>query len=460
MKSTPPRCIIIGAGMAGISAAIACIHAGFKPIVLESKAYIGGRSRSFIDTTTGELIDNGQHLLMGCYTSVLDIANTLGSSSGLQWQKSLEVRFRDTDGTADSFGPSRLPAALGALASLVGMRRISCASKWRAILMMNALKGRFSPPAHHSATDVLHAFRQPQELIERFWEPFILATMNAHPGAASGSVLVEVLRQSILAGGKNSSLVIPRLGLSALVDPFPAWLQAQGGELHLHTNAEELVTDGTHCSGVRISSGEVIEADMVILALPPYACRRILCSHTGRPVIDIHESLASTSGIVSTYLWFDRSFMEESLCAALGTTTQWVFNRRMLHQANADVVRNYPGHLTLTTSAADAMHEESAERIVERSLEELHKLFPAFGGARLLHSRVIKERRATMMLTPEAHSHRPPTQTALENVMCSGDWTQTGLPATLEGAARSGQAAVHALNVFCSQSSQKQNANV
>ncbi|MFN5866990.1 MAG: NAD(P)-binding protein, partial [Candidatus Kapaibacterium sp.] len=77
MKSTPPRCIIIGAGMAGISAAIACVHAGFKPIVLESKSYIGGRSRSFIDTTTGELIDNGQHLLMGCYTSVLDIANTL-----------------------------------------------------------------------------------------------------------------------------------------------------------------------------------------------------------------------------------------------------------------------------------------------------------------------------------------------------------------------------------------------
>lgn len=446
--------------MAGISAAIACIHAGFKPIVLESKAYIGGRSRSFIDTTTGELIDNGQHLLMGCYSRVLDIANTLGTSSGLQWQKSLEVRFRHIDGTADSFGPSRLPAALGALASLARMRRISLASKWRAILMMNALKGRYTPPSHHSAGDVLHSFQQPQELIERFWEPFILAAMNAHPSAASGSVLVEVLRQSILAGGKNSSLVMPRLGLSALVDPFPAWLQAQGGELHLHTHAEEIINNGTRCSGVRISSGEVLKADMVILAMPPYACRRILCSHTGQPLLHIHESLMSTSGIVSTYLWFDRNFMEESLCAALGTTTQWVFNRRMLHQADANVLRNYPGHLTLTTSAADALHEDAAEHIVERSLEELHKLFPAFGGARLLHSRVIKERRATMMLTPEAHSHRPPTHTTLANVMCSGDWTRTGLPATLEGAARSGQDAVRALNVFRSQSSQKFNGNV
>ena len=445
MRTSPRSCIIIGAGLAGISAAVACVHAGCRPIVMETKGYVGGRSRSFDDAVTGELVDNGQHLLMGCYDRVLELSQTLGTAHTLLHQGSLEVRFRDTSGDDDAFGPSRLPSSLGALVSLLGMRRIGASGKWRALLMMAALHRGYAPPAHATALDVLQHFRQTPDLVERFWEPFILATMNAEPSVTSGAVLVEVLRRSILAGGKNSSLVIPRLGLSAIVDPFPAWLHENGGEMRLHTHADEVVMENGVCIGVRTTSGDVVHADSVIVAVPPYAFARLRRSDTQSPVLTLHESVLRTSGIVSTYLWFDTDFMVEPLCAGIGTVTQWIFNRRMLHHSAPGITQRFPGHVTLTTSAADAVQNEDASAIVERSLRELHQLVPASRPARLLHSLVIKERRATMLLTPESHMHRPGPHTSVPNVKVCGDWTQTGLPATLEGAAQSGLTAVAAL---------------
>lgn len=431
--------------MAGIGAAIACIRAGLKPIVVESTGYIGGRSRSFIEPVTGELIDNGQHLLMGCYNNVLDIATTLGTRHTLHMQKSLEVQFRDTQGSVDAFGPSRLPSSLGALSSLLRMRSLSLRSKLGALLMMTALRGGYVPSPSLTALDVLHSFHQTPQIIERFWEPFVLATMNAHVSRASGGVLVEVLKRSILAGGVNSSLVIPRSGLSAIVEPFADWLSRNGGELHMHENVEEIVVDQGRCVGVRLRSGALLDTDAAVLAVPPHAIERIQRSDTGSPIVSLHSSMRGTSAIVSTYMWFDKSFMTEPLCAGIGTTTQWVFNRRALHDAEPDVVSTYPGHITLTTSAAASVQDEDAESIVTRSLQEIHQLIPESRTARMLHSKVIKERRATMVLTPEAQEHRPTWKTEISNVVCCGDWTQTRLPATLEGAAESGIRAVNGL---------------
>ncbi|MFM8472124.1 MAG: hydroxysqualene dehydroxylase HpnE, partial [Candidatus Kapaibacterium sp.] len=413
--------------------------------VVEARPRLGGRATAFADPGTGELVDNGQHLLMGCYHRVLDLVRTLGTDHTLHRQDGLEVRFRDIDGGDDSFGPSRLPSSLGALASLLRLRRISVPAKWRALLMMTRLRLGYSPSSDATALDVLRHFRQPSDIIERFWEPFILATMNASPSQTSGAVLVEVLRRSILAGGANSSLVIPRLGLSAMVEPFPAWLGDNGGELRTNAHVTELVMEEGRCVGVRTESGELIAADAVILAIPPYACQRLRRGDTHEPVVTLHESVLRTSGIVSTYLWFDRDFMQEPLCAGIGTITQWVFNRRKLHDGGSHVTARFPGHVTLTTSAADAVHGDDAAVIVERSLQELHRLIPASRTAHLLHSRVIKERRATMLLSPESQRHRPGPHTTIPNVKLCGDWTQTLLPATLEGAAESGVTAVAAL---------------
>lgn len=202
----------------------------------------------------------------------------------------------------------------------------------------------------------------------------------------SAALLVEVLRRSILAGGNNGSLVIAKSGLGELLSPFEQKLHALGGQLHLRTEVSELVHSNHAFVAVGTHDEREFRGDAVILATPPRALDKLGIS------VPLHYS-----PIVSVYLWFDRDFVPDDFCALLGTTTQWVFNRRRLCTASDEQRKRYPGHITLTVSAAGHLAERSAESIVELCLDELRSVFAEARQATLLHSKVIKERFATLV---------------------------------------------------------------
>lgn len=432
-------CIVIGGGFAGIAAATELARHGKSVTLLESRPYLGGRARSFTDRETGDVIDNGQHLLMGCYTHTLALLDTLGTRELLSAQPRMRVDFVDADGSRHPFDTSRLPGKTGTALGLLLLSGLSIAEKLRAVRFALLVERNLVRPGTSTVEEFLRHYQQSPRMIERFWEPIVLATLNAHPREASAILLAEVLRRAFFADARSSQLLFPAAGLSELLAPFPEWLQARRGAVY-HQTAETLLIEENRIAGITTEAG-VLYTDTVISCIPPRALSRLLA--------DQHllvETDMQYSPIVSVYLWFDRAFLQERFFAMLGTTIQWIFNRRLLCDASNDVRSKYPGHIALTISAADTIVNEPAEVIVQKCIAELHRAFPASRQATLLSSQVIKEKMATIRATPGLNSKRPGLATPFDNFFLAGDWTDTMLPATIEGACQSGvQAAGAAL---------------
>ena len=228
--------------------------------------------------------------------------------------------------------------------------------------------------------------------------------------------------------------------MDPLIDHLPS------GSVQLSTSVDQLTIDDgkRRIKAANLSTGETLMPDAVVAAIPQAALTRLLGDHSavGEP--------PSYSPIVSVYLWYDRPWMQQPFVAALGTVVQWVFNRRKLEKhADRDVIDAYPGHVSLTISAGSDLATQSAEEITAQCDAELRSLFPLMQGAQLLHGQVIKEKRATPLFS--VHGNRPAwdaTHDVATNLALAGDWTDTGLPATIEGAARSGITAVEGVSAL------------
>jgi len=438
----PHPLIIIGAGWAGLAAAARAITDGHNVIVLEERPYIGGRARSFVDATTGETIDNGQHLLMGCYREVLRMLNVAGTTHLLAQQKALRVEFKDISGEHATLDASILQGKAGVALGILRLRGLSLAERLGILrVSLRIMRGKASGNGQ-TCGEFLRNEAQSARAILRFWEPVILATLNASVDVAAASLLVTVMKLAFFGGSlADSTMLIPRCGLAELVHPLSEVIQTTGGSILTSMSAEEIVVANGVATAVRLQNGTLQPCSNVIIAVPPYALARLLKPEV---VPQVCTSLRY-SPIVSVYLWFNQQIESAGFMSMLGTTTQWVFNRRVLARADAAVERAFPGHLALTVSAGDEIVSMDGFQIVERCMQELHAILPGMQQAELLHHVVIKEKRATPCITPQVEAMREAVPLPYANVALAGDWTGTGLPATLEGAARSGVAAYEAL---------------
>jgi squalene-associated FAD-dependent desaturase len=445
-----PHCIVIGGGFAGTTAAVRLTESGFRVTLIEARERLGGRVQSLTDATTGETIDNGQHLLMGCYEAALRLLDTLGTTHLLRRQKALRVWFADSpsldstpntqNSTPFSLDASRLPGKLGVALGMLMLKGLSWWEKAALLRFAVRLQLNLVRAEGKTAAQLLQEEGQSERAITRLWEPIILATLNAPVGTTSATLFVAVMRLAFLGGCKASQMLIAETGLDEVLAPAALWLEQRGSKVVSGVVSEILVENNT-ARGVRLKSGAELHANLVVSAVPANALLKLLPEpHRTTPFFaQFAESVYSP--IVSVYLWFDRNFVEQDFIALLGTTTQWVFNRRKLCHAPKDVVERFPCHLSLTVSAAGDLASASAQTIVERCVEELHTVFPESRAATLLHSRVIRERNATPLFTPANEHLRPNPETPLHGLFLAGDWTNTGLPATIEGAARSGECA-------------------
>ncbi|HYF02492.1 MAG TPA: hydroxysqualene dehydroxylase HpnE [Patescibacteria group bacterium] len=433
---------IIGAGVTGISAAMHLAQRGAEVHIFEATQHIGGRARSFRERTTGETIDNGQHVLMGCYHEFLKVLALLKTDHLLARQPALKVLFLDANGRRDMLDTSRLPGKAGIAAGILLLKNVSLASRLKAFSFAAKLQLGLLKSEEVSCYDFLKKHGQTDEMITRFWEPIIIATLNADPRQAASVLLTEVLKRAFFGGREASQLIIPKVGLSELLAPFKSWLQANGGKVHMSEPIHQILFKNECAVGLKLSNGEEFACDAVISAIPPRALLRIL-----PPEIAAHESFKTISAtlgeyefspIVSLYLWLDREIMGEDFAAMLGTTTQWVFNRRAFTDAAPDLLKKYPGHVSLTVSAGNSLVDTAPEQVALQCFGELQAAFPAARDAKLLEWKVIKEKAATFLATPHFEPKRIKAETPLSNFVLAGDWTATQLPATLEGAAQSG----------------------
>ena len=428
------RVAIIGGGFSGLAAAVSLADRGVEVLLLERRNHLGGRAYSFIDSKTGSTVDNGQHLFMGCYRHTIAFLNKIRCLDRLKFQDEPRVDFLDRDDGFFEFKCPALPAPLHAVAGLLRMKGLTLGDKLRALNVGRAIRSNGLPESL-TVDQWLDKLRQSERIRQRFWYPMVIATLNEDPRRASAKMLKRVLEEAFGSGRRGTSIGIARVGLSDLyTGGAREFIESRGGHVRTGAEVQRLVVERGSVVAAEIKSGEPVEADCFISAVPPSAFLQMLDDETAKHFQPVAK--LKTSPIVSINLWFDRPVIDREFTGLIGTRCQWVFNKDLI-LAPAEKTNQ----IAVIISAARDFVDWTRDSLVEMAVSELHDMLPASRGAKLTQSAIVKEREATMAHSVESDSLRPGPRTYLKNLVLAGDWTDTGLPATIESAVMSGHAA-------------------
>jgi len=429
--------IVIGGGFAGFSAATALVEHGAKVLVLEARPGLGGRATAFTDPETGERVDNGQHILMGCYTDTLAFLDRIGAGDRVKWQTGLKLSMIDRQGQHSVLSLPALPPPLNFLAGILSWDALSWAERFSVLKIGGRLRSPKNGPINLSVHDWLLKNGQAPRLLELFWEPLALAALNQSIDQAEATTFLRVLERVFGPDPSASALVLPAVPLDQLyAEPARAWLTGRGSEVRVNSPAKVLI-DGCRIRGVRVRD-QVIEAPLVIPTVPWHAFHALFDEAPPELAQTIRHATALASlPIVNVNLWFDRTVMHEPLVGLPGRNFQWVFDRRAL--IGGDV-----SHIAMTSSGAESIVARTNDELTAMALSEIRQALPSARSAMLKKSVAVREKRSTFSLAPDAPP-RPQTRTAIDGLLLAGDWIDTGLPATIESAVISGRLAAEAV---------------
>lgn len=434
--------IVIGGGVAGLAAACELADRGIPVTVLELRADGGGRASSFNDPASGIRVDNGQHLLMGCYEETLKFLDRIGASGDLAFQENLEVRY-----LGDRQGPGRLralnlPAPLHLLGGLFTFNLLNWRERFQTLRVGLALQfGGKGSGSDESVREWLTRLGQSPRVQAVLWDPITIATLNEEPERASSALLREVLQRAFFGSKAGSRLVIPKTHLTDLyVGRARGFIAARGGTFRPQTHVERILLDGGRVTGVKLRDGSGIPSDRVIAAVPAGALLKLLPDELRlRPPYSRLEELAG-SPIVSVNLFYDRPVTDEAFVALLDSPIHWVFNRPKI----LGIGKPENHHYALIVSGARNLLGVKNEKICADAAAEMERVFPAVREAKLLRAVAVKDREATFAQFPGVNGIRPGPVTEIRGLFLAGDWTDTKLPATIESAALSGHLAARA----------------
>ena len=415
------RVVVVGGGLAGCAAALELIGSGHDVTVLEARPTLGGAVQT-LPAREGDPEpppDNGQHIALGCFTDYLRFLEEIDEGGSLRRQR-LALPVVDESGRAAFIRPSlsaivrysHLPMGdrLRILRTLVRLRRVDASSCDRQTFLA-FLRSRMG---------------ESDAAVTRFWDVFIRPALNLGCADASATLGVMTVQTALLSGRHASDLVLPAAPLGEMHGQAARRkLEALGGRVQTNARVVHLIP-----GAAVLADGERVSGDAFVVAVPPVESSRLL---------DEPDPELGRSPIVSVHLWFERRLLPFPLAALLDSPAHWVFDRGRL----TDNEPERGQYLTVVSSAVPDLMDVRGRELVELMRDELTG---RFGDARLLWSRVSREPAATFAGTPGTASRRPGPRTARFNVARAGAWTDTGWPATMESAVRSGRAAAQLLS--------------
>ena len=443
------RAVIIGAGVSGIAAAVRLAEAGWSPLVLETRPKLGGRATSFEDPRTGLRFDNCQHVVMGCCSNILDLYGRLGVLDQIDWYD--ETWWATPPGRPARLKSTMIPAPLHFTPSFLRLGFLGIDDKLAIGQAMFKLV-RLGLAGRHQWRDrafseFLDATGQPSGARMKFWEPVVLGACNLPSDQVAANHAMQVLQEGFLAGAWHSNVGVARCDLESLLQPAGEIIAAAGGMIRHGSRVRGIAFDGIRANGVVTDRG-LEHGAAIVSAVPADRLAKLV----SRPMMEADPRLRNldsfgTSSILGVHLLFEQQVLRDDRrryphLALPGRDTHWFFDKgtvslegRTLHHVNAVI------------SAADDWMGLTEAEIGRRVVADLHWALPGSRGLEPVMVRAIKEKRATFRAEPGVDARRPssrPGGLGISNLFLAGDWTDTGWPATMEGATRSGYAAAAA----------------
>jgi squalene-associated FAD-dependent desaturase len=399
---------VVGAGLAGLACALRLADAGRRVALYEAARMAGGRCRSYFDASLGLTIDNGNHLLLSGNAAARDYAKRIGASDALVGPDECAFDFLDAR-TRERWtlrpNASRIPWWI-----FVADRRVPGTGP---LDYLDAGKLLF---AKNGAT-IGETMRCNGVLWEKLWRPVLLSALNTEPEEASAALAGAVLRESLAAGGDACRPMVAKDGLGdAFIEPALRTLRAKGVEPRFGARLREIDIDDSRVAALRFGDTEVTleEGDAVVLATPPWIAQELLPGLVApddfRAILNAHFKIAPPPG-------------QPMLLGMIGTLTEWLFA--------------FDDRLSVTISGADRLIDDAREELAEKIWAEVSAA-TGLPAEPLPPWQIVKEKRATFAATPAQERRRPDAKTSSDNLWLAGDWTNTGLPATIEGSIRSG----------------------
>lgn len=398
---------IIGAGLAGLSAAVELASSGVAVVLHEAAKHAGGRCRSYHDQKLQMEIDNGNHLLLSSNAYALRYLDAIGAADRVSRLPDAHFPFVDVTANARwTIAPSAGPLPLWLLSP---DRRVPDAHLRDYLNLLRLLWTAGDQPV----ADVMSC-KGP--LYRKFMRPLLLAALNTDPAEASSALARQLMRDTLMKGAKACKPIIAQEGLSrAFIEPALTVIEKRQGKLHLGTRLRDIPIAQDRATALRFEDHTIplAPSDIVILAVPPQiaACLApgVTTPDAFNAIVNIHFAIPAPSNLAP-------------ITGIVGAMSEWLFA--------------YPGRLAVTISAANRLLETPVEKLATETWREVAII--AGINSPLPPWRVLRERRATFAATPEQNCKRPRARTAIPNIILAGDWTATGLPATIEGAIKSG----------------------
>jgi squalene-associated FAD-dependent desaturase len=416
-----PRVAVVGAGLAGLTAGLELAKRGWRVDLYERSRLLGGKTTSF--EVEGHEVDCGQHVVLACCTATLDLVEELGLSDSLYVQPRFEVTVLSRNRRPAHLRASALPAPLHLMAGFARYPHLTTVDRVRVGRALVAARTDVAPKGDMAAW--LRRHHQSTRALRAFWEPFLVPALNAPLDRVSAVMGLFVIRTAFLGDREAARVAYLTVPLARLAEAAAARLDG----VHLRQAVVGVHREGDRITGVKLSGGAGAACDACVIAVPPKRLNAMLddAPALGVAGLDAFEAMP----IVDVHLWYDRPVLGCDFAALLDSPVQWVFEKS-------------PGYVCCSLSAADDLVQRSERELVELGRRELAAVLPQAARARLLRGAATRDPDATFIPAPGVR--RPGPTTVLSNLVIAGAWTDTGWPATIESAVRSGRTA--ALTLF------------
>ncbi|MFZ1136737.1 MAG: hydroxysqualene dehydroxylase HpnE [Candidatus Korobacteraceae bacterium] len=435
-----PSVAVIGGGLAGISAGCALAHAGYHVELFERRPYLGGRASSYELPGTGEVVDNCQHVLLGCCTNLIDFYQRLGVEDQIRWYD--EITFLLPNGPTSTLKPSWLPAPMHTAPSFLASSVLDVKDKLAISRALLALMPALAADNNEDFQSWLVRHGQTKHSIDRFWAPVLISALNDDLDQVSVRYAALVFRDSFLKSAEAGRMGLPAVPLSELYGVAASYIEVRGGRVHLRASVDSLQADeGGVC--VRVG-GDEVATDFAILATPFNSIEKLLPDTPEMRPLREQAAHFSSVPITGIHLWFDREITHLEHAVLLERTIQWMFQKSKILSTRREAGET-GSYLELVVSSSKTLLDKSRNDIIELAMRELAEFFSSVREATLIKATVVKEVHATFSPAPGSDAYRPSHTTPWPLLFLAGDWTATGWPATMEGAVRSGYGAAEAL---------------